>query len=406
MGSFVLLLAASLGSSFVQVGEISPRADTVVTASAPSASPASGGPQPAGMDPASSTAAAAGEAASHAERPPAVPAVPAVQVGEGTLLVNGFMQTAYVGATGAHGGFRVRAAELTFSGQVTPRARWLVKFDAAKGLSLQADQDVLEGSPVLTGVQVNQRSRILQDAFLTLDLGHLGSGLSLVAGQGKLPLGQDHAYAPSNLPTLERARFLSDGARGGLGVVRDVGVMLRGRAGEPVRWQVGLWNGMGEGMNRPAGDGRRAAAGRLTVAVPRVPGLELGGTGAADVEAPEGLARRRITGADLRWRHAGWMAAGELLRIDLGPVTREGWYLHLDHRTAPGLRPFGRIEGWNPDLSQDGSPASAAESRWMLGATHYFSGENVKLEGAFARSSFAGAFPTRNTLILNLQLMW
>ncbi len=390
MGILPLLLAAGVtaASSLAPLPDtVRPGADTTRIAPEAAASPASGSPAEGPVTPAEATPA------------------PAVAVGQGTLLVNGFLQTWYAAATDVPGAFRVRAAELTFSGAVTPRARWLVKVDAAKGLVLRPEHQGVE-SPVLSGVQVNQGSRILQDAFITLSLDEVLPGLQLRAGQGKLPLGLEHGHAPSGLPTLERARFLSDGARGGLGIVRDVGVLVRGRATPAVRWEGGLWNGMGEGMNRPRGEDRRAVTGRATVALPWVTGLELGATGARDVGLAEGISGRQVVGTDFRWSHRGWTLASEHLWITQGATEREGWYVHLDHRTEGGSRPFVRVEGWDPDRSRNDTPASASERGWTLGLTQYFTGEHVKLEGAWNRISSEGAIPARNALILNLQLMW
>src|SRR3954462_1208726 len=64
-------------------------------------------------------------------------------------------------------GYRLRKADLKFSGVVSPRLRWRITFDAGKALSLNTTNAAGADSAALGAVSVDQRSRIVQDAALT-----------------------------------------------------------------------------------------------------------------------------------------------------------------------------------------------------------------------------------------------
>lgn len=327
---------------------------------------------------------------------------PAAQL-PGGIAIHGLLKTGWNGGASAPSSFRVAAAELTVSGEVRPGATWLIKVDAAKALSLNSDLTTVADSTVVTGTSVSQRSRILQDAFLTLDVGTAGR---LRAGQWKLPLGLEHGYGPGRLPTLTRARFISDTRRGGLGVVRDVGVSFMAAPGGRLGWEFGVFNGMGEGMNAGATGARKTASGRLTGSHPAVPGLTLGLTGAQDVHGEDHEVERRVLGADLRWARDGWSVAGEWVGIRSGAVDRLGWYVHGDRALEMGIRPFFRYEEWDPDLESNATPGSARETRVTAGISRTFAGDELKLEAALWRNTFDGPGAGATGLNVNLQLMW
>src|SRR3954470_16380714 len=61
-------------------------------------------------------------------------------------------------------GYRLRKADFKFNGVLSPRLRWRITFDAAKALALTSTSGQVRDTTVLTGVAIDQKSRILQDA--------------------------------------------------------------------------------------------------------------------------------------------------------------------------------------------------------------------------------------------------
>src|SRR3954467_8238057 len=64
-------------------------------------------------------------------------------------------------------GYRLRKADLKFSGVVSPRLRWRISFVTGKALKLNTAVGTKTDSTAVSGVTVDQRSRMLQDAALT-----------------------------------------------------------------------------------------------------------------------------------------------------------------------------------------------------------------------------------------------
>ena len=78
--------------------------------------------------------------------------------------VHGFVQVYYrAGDPTIKDGYRLRKADLKFSGEVSPHIRWRVGFDGSKVLMLSANESPGGDSTSSNGVSVDQRTRILQD---------------------------------------------------------------------------------------------------------------------------------------------------------------------------------------------------------------------------------------------------
>src|SRR4051812_43020143 len=84
------------------------------------------------------------------------------------IEIHGFIQVYYrSGDPLTKDGYRLRKADLKFAGLISPRLAWRISFDAGKALALSSTQTAIDDSLALTGVSVDQRTRILQDAALT-----------------------------------------------------------------------------------------------------------------------------------------------------------------------------------------------------------------------------------------------
>jgi len=133
--------------------------------------------------------------------------------------IHGFVQTYYrSGDPTVKDGFRLRKADLKFSGVLSSRLRWRISFDAAKALALTKTVVDVQDSLVLTDAGVDQRSRILQDAALTYSA---NKALSIDVGQQIVPLSLEGTISTSAVETIERTMFIIERSRAvGLGDIR------------------------------------------------------------------------------------------------------------------------------------------------------------------------------------------
>ena len=82
--------------------------------------------------------------------------------------LHGFLQVYYrTGDPTTTDGFRLRKADLKFSGELSPRLRWRISFDVSKQLTLNKAVTKIGDSLALSDASVDQRSRMVQDAALT-----------------------------------------------------------------------------------------------------------------------------------------------------------------------------------------------------------------------------------------------
>lgn len=83
------------------------------------------------------------------------PVVP-VEAGTGKIRFNGLLQAGLLaGDENFNHTFRIRRAEIKFSGELLPKVRWTVMFDVAKALSLSTQTATVDGVPVVRTVGVN-----------------------------------------------------------------------------------------------------------------------------------------------------------------------------------------------------------------------------------------------------------
>lgn len=333
-------------------------------------------------------------AAADSARP--VPAAPTLADG---FALHGLLQGWYERhVTGTEAGFRIRRAELVLSGEPAPRVRWQIGMDAAKALQLAASDSAAP-------VRANQGSRMLQDAFVSVQL---APALAVDAGQVLLPLGLEGLQPAGGRPTAERALFLSDGARGGsYGDVRDVGVQLRARAGRQLSLVAGMFNGLGESQNDTDRDGRKSVAGRAVLQLGTRTALRLGASGAALVgPASDSLVGRRA-GVDAQLVRGRATLQGELVAGRDGAVARRGGYLHAGFRVRPDVEVLARVDGWDPDVDADVAPSAARERALVAGATWTPPASPMRVQLNWVRHRYEGdALPARDALLVNLQVGW
>jgi phosphate-selective porin len=329
-----------------------------------------------------------------------------VETGNGKIRFNGLLQGWYAAGDGGFSDtFRVRRTELKFVGQINPKASWTVMIDPAKALSTNNTFASVNGGLVLTNTNVNQGSRIMQDAFITLDY---IDRMQINVGQFKVPLSLEALQSTGTLETVERALFASDRARGGgLGDVRDLGVMISGPLNSHVNYQLGLFNGTGENQNDLDKNEQKAVIGRLVVRPPMVKGLQVGGSGAWGNGSRADRPRRNRMGAEALFVRGPLMLKSELMTGKDASFSRLGYYTHAGYRIRPKVEAVFRLDYWDPDRRLDTNSANVAERDYVGGVNYYISENNLKLQLNYIRKTFTGGIaPSRNLLLANLQTSW
>lgn len=328
-----------------------------------------------------------------------------VEVGIGKIKFNGLLQTWFIGGNGGlTDTFRIRRAELKFTGEISPHFKWTVMIDPAKALSLNNTFTTVSGTTVLKDTSINQASRILQDAFITLS--YL-KRVNINVGQFKVPLSLEGLQSSGQLDT-ERALFASDRARGGnYGDVRDVGVMLYGPLSKEVDYQIGVFNGSGESQNDLDKNDQKAVAGRLVVRPPFIRGLQLGGSGVWGNGQRADRPRRDRLGAESLFVRGPMTLKGELMTGSDGAVHRRGYYGHFGYQFDPKFQGIFRVDTWDPDIARENNAANATERDYVAGFNYFIRERYFKLQFNYLRKTFAnGLVPSRNVLLLNLQTWW
>jgi len=329
----------------------------------------------------------------------------AVEVGIGKIKFNGLLQTWFLaGNGGLTDTFRIRRAELKFTGEISPHFKWTVMIDPAKALSLNNTFTTVSGTTVLKDTSVNQASRILQDGFITLSY---FKRANINAGQFKIPLSLEGLQSSGQLDT-ERALFASDRARGGtFGDIRDVGIMLYGPLSKEVDYQIGVFNGSGESQNDLDKNDQKAVAGRLVVRPSFIRGLQLGGSGVWGNGQRADRPRRDRLGAESMFVRGPFTLKGELMTGSDGAIHRRGYYGHFAYKFDPKFQGIFRVDTWDPDIARENNAASATERDYVAGFNYFIREKYFKLQFNYLRKTFAnGLIPSRNVLLLNLQTWW
>jgi Phosphate-selective porin O and P len=314
---------------------------------------------------------------------PAPPPAPTVKFG-------GLLQGWYMaGDEGFNDTFRIRRAELKVSGELARKFGWVVMIDPAKSLTVSSGT-------------VNQASRVLQDAFITVAGPH---GTTWQLGQFRIPLSREGVEPASSLDTVERALFLSDRARNGnYGDIRDIGLSLRGTLAKRYDYHVGVFNSSGETQNDLDRDDRKAVVGKFVATV--VPGLRAGVSGAWGGPEEAGRPRRNRLGGDVLFTRGPLKLAAELMTGQDGALDRRGYYVHGGYRFRPRLEGIVRVDGWDPDTSRDGGLAAADETDYTLGV-NYSVTATLRFQANAVHKTFSDdALRDRNLLLLNLQTWW
>jgi hypothetical protein len=340
-------------------------------------------------------------ATQHAAANEPAPPAPAVQI-------NGLLQVWYLDGhtvTSAHDTYRIRRADVKFSGIISPRVRWRISLDGAKLLNLNKTTTVAADSSVLNDVAIDQRSRILQEASINVTL---APALRVDVGQQIIPLSYEGITAASQIETIERTMFIAERGRGGgISDVRDIGAEVRGSvADNHVDYQLGVFNEFGDTQNSTDQNDQKATIGRLAFRLPGVPALQLGASGGFQ-GGPLPQQRRERAGGEAQFRNRWLTLRAEAMGARDGTLRRLGYYGLGAFRPAPDVELVGRWDYWDPDLHNESATSNAAEREIVAGASYFIEGGATRLAANVVRSTFPSGIVQSTTLLLfSLQVVW
>ncbi|HMC55204.1 MAG TPA: porin [Gemmatimonadaceae bacterium] len=325
-------------------------------------------------------------------RKPAAPAAPVFQ----STAVAGLLQVQVTGGDGSAqtSTYRIRRAELKLTSDLGHKAQGIVMVDVAKALSLSSSA---------TATTVNQSSRVLQDALITMPLPHV----TIDAGQQRVPLGLEGTTSGAALETIERALMESSKTRGAsFGDVRDLGAAAKG-TWKRLDYKVGVFNGTGETMNDADRNAAKSVAAILGVKVPLVPGLRAGASGATSGSATADKPARDRIGVDVKYAHDWLTLQTEAMTGRDGSTTRRGMYALLGIAPMMTIKLVARFDAWDPNTTQETSAADVTERDYLVGGTWVPAATRLKLQVAAVRKTYTYSItPAVTLLLMQLQASW
>ena len=301
------------------------------------------------------------------------------------MEIHGFIQVYYrSGDPLTKDGYRLRKADLKFSGQVSPNIRWRVGFDAAKVLQLTKTSAPINDTLALLDVALDQRTRILQDAALTWTPNRY---LAVDIGQQIVPLSLEGTISTSKVETIERTMFIVERSRAtGLGDVRDIGVSANGTLPQGLEYHVGMFNETGESAGTIDANDQKAFIGRFAYHPLFFPHLSIGGSGA--FEGGARLSRRERGGTEIEFRNPLLTLRAETMAARDGDLRRFGWYSLAAIRPTDVLQFVARYDSWDKDRTHETSVFDAYERQVSVGASYLIDGTSAKIAFNIVRQTF------------------
>jgi hypothetical protein len=301
--------------------------------------------------------------------------------------------------------FRLRRSELKAVGQVGTKVRWTVMIDPSKSLSINKTTTTIDGQQVVTDTSVNQASRILQDAFISL---MPTTKAQVDMGQLKVPMGAEGLQSSSALETIERALFASDRGRGGtFGDIRDIGAVVRYMPVSSLDVIAGAFNGSGESQNDVDRNDQKSWAGRLVWRPAPVKGLQLGAWAVRAGDTIPGRPRRDRSGAEVLFVRDKLTLRGEFVAGKDDAIERRGYYGLAAYKLRPNLEIAARLDTWDPDTSKDSDVASVSERDYVAGLNYTLDGYKARVQLNYLNKTFSDpVVQDRHQIIVNVQTSW
>jgi hypothetical protein len=319
------------------------------------------------------------------------------------IEIHGFLQIYYrSGDPLNNDSYRLRKADLKFSGLIAPALSWRVSFDAAKSITLTTTHTEIEDSLALAGASVDQRTRMLQDAALTMKV---NPQLSFDIGQQIIPLSLEGTISTANVETVERTLFVSERSRAiGLGDIREVGVSANGRV-EALEYHVGLFNETGEAAGTTDPNDQKTVMARLAYHVPFVPGLQVGGSGG--FQGGPSAQRRERGATEVQYKTTSFTLRAETMAARDGALRRFGWYGLGVYRPTKQWQFAARYDSWDRDRTGESAVTNALQHHVVLGASYLFD-QTAKVAFNIVRQTFPNISSVRDATfgLLAFQASW
>lgn len=315
--------------------------------------------------------------------------------------VHGFLQVYYrAGDPTSTDGFRLRKADLKFGGDLSPRLRWRVGFDAAKLITLTRTPS-RNDTTVLSDVAIDQRSRILQDAAITYTP---APALHVDVGQQVLPLSLEGTIPSSQVETIERTMFIVERSRGtGLGDVRDIGASANGVVSF-VEYHAGVFNETGESQSTTDPNDQKALVARAVVHP--FAAFQVGGSGAFE-GGPAVAQRRERVGGEIQYRTGAVTARSEAMSARDGELRRFGYYGLAAIRPTDAVQFVARFDNWDRDRAREATINDAVERQITLGVSYLLEGDAAKVAANVIRSTHPNvALGSANMVLVAFQTVW
>jgi hypothetical protein len=292
-------------------------------------------------------------------------------------------------------GYRLRKADLKFSGAISPKLRWRISFDAGKALTLNTTTGTATDGSAVSGVSVDQRSRILQDAALTYTVNKV---VGFDVGQQVVPLGYEGTQNTWNMETIERANFEVERSRAvGLGDVRDIGASANGLA-NGLEYHVGMFNEMGDDQGSTTDANQaKAVLSRFAYHAPFLPGFQIGGTGGYEPGLRTQAKSRAAS--EMQYRNSKFTLRGETMEARDGLLRRFGWYGLGAYRVRPDVQLVARFDSWDRDKTAENALSNALERQIVGGFSYFIEGGNAKLAINVIRQTFPNISTVRDATI-------
>jgi len=298
--------------------------------------------------------------------------------------IHGFLEVYYrSGDPLIKDGYRLRKADLKFTGAISPRLRWRVTFDAAKPLQLNTATGTSADSAAVSSVGVDQRSRILQDAALTYSFNR---AFILDVGQQIVPLSLEGTIATWNVETIERTNFVVERSRAvGLGDVRDIGASANGEV-SGLEYHVGMFDEMGDAGGGIDANPQKAVMARSAYHPPFFNRLQVGGSAGFEGGPPTQEKQRAAT--EIQYRDTKLVLRGETMAARDGLLRRFGWYGLSAYRVHPDLQLVARYDWWDRDTRAESALINAEQVQIVGGASYFIENGNAKIALNIIRQTF------------------
>jgi hypothetical protein len=318
--------------------------------------------------------------------------------------IHGFIEVYYrSGDPLVKDGYRLRKADLKFSGEISPRIHWRIAFDAAKALAVTKVNGTGADTALVTDVAIDQKSRLLQDAALTVKL---NPAMSIDVGQQIIPLSLEGTISTWNVETIERTNFIVERSRAvGLGDIREVGVSANGTT-RGLEYHVGLFNETGEAAGTTDPNDEKTVMGRLAYHVPALPGLQIGGSGGYQ-GGPNPQHRERAAG-EIQYKDNRLTLRVENMAARDGALRRYGWYSLGAYRPAKDVQIVARYDEWDRDRGGESSIANAFQRQIVLGTSWFIDNSVAKFAVNVVHQTFPNISSVRSATfgLVAFEALW